>query len=1055
MRTCQSCGLENPDDRDFCDCGEYLRWDPTGFQQAVTPEMAAQAAAEAPAPAEPDPAQPAQPAAAAPPPPAQPQEPAAPPPPPPAAPPQQQTPESAFQTYAAPPPPVPPQDFPSGEPETPEAGNGHALIPTPPPQPAAPPPNAAAGGTLVQGAVPAPPPPPPPSAAPEPPAMASITLQLPDEDPVKGDALALGVDPGGRERIQAIVRNQSGIVDNYELKVAGLPDEWWTIYPNTLYLVPFGTGGTYEQQIEVHLHPPRTPEAEARLWDLGLVAHSKAYNTVAASSEFVLGIQPFEQFETKVKPERASGRRKAKYQVSVENKANAPVRIGFEGTEPDSECKFGFAPGQVELAPGQTTQTTMTVRPPKQIWIGRAHERRLEVKTHTGENADLMEAQQAASDEDAYFDQLSGEGEEGAEGGGHADAAKGLVKQAGARMKGGSRGPSLSVGPQGVKLREPVVRPARPRMQQKNIRLDQLKMPSRSGGAPPPITGPLLPTQAVFRQKSWLPWWVAVVIPLLALLALMLFLFLPKSTTVPDVVGQKSAFDAEKKITEAGLTLNPQQKTAVVKDAKQVGFVLEQTPKAGEKAEKGKTQISVVIGIGSGQIEVPKIVGLDLATAEKTLRESKLTLGKSSINPPDPKAKISSQIPGEREVVKEGTPVDFFYTDPEAAKKKKEAAAAAAAGGGAGAGGGGGGGGGAAADIIVPAINKQELDAFAGNISKLKLVPEVVKQFDNSPKGTLFATDPPGGTKVEAGSKVKLLVSAGFPQVAFDDDKNVLLIDGATGKKLPPIAEGSQREKDPTWSFAGDRVAFQSEGQVFLKDPAKPKDAAIPLTQQGDFFKDLAWAPTGNANVLAMIRVPDKGLNELCFGQITKDGMTPACLAGPKDVVMSNTINWSPDGKSVLVFGIKVDANGAPAGQFGMMRFTTKKPFSFDPKDWKAPTRFLSDVSETDKGMIDAAISPDGKQMAVIANFNQPGQFRVELAKRNDFLLQNPTELKVKACKVIWRPDGKELLIVQADDCNDFVTGDLVKIRLDQPDQQQQLRLAGDNPSYQPLTIQK
>src|SRR5262245_50453712 len=456
MRTCQSCGLENPDDRDFCDCGEYLRWDPTGFMQAVTPEAAAEAAppAEPAAPAQP--AEPAQPQAAAPPPPppaqpaqpAQPQAAAPPPPPPPI------TEDAPFQTYAAPPPPVPPTDEPPAEPD---AGNGHHLVPTPPPQPAAPPPTAAAGGTLVQGAVPAPPPP-PQQEAPPPPAMASITLKLPDEDASHDENLALGVDPGGRERIQAVVRNQSGIVDNYELKVAGLPDGWWTIYPNTLYLVPFGTGGTYEQQIEVHLHPPRTPEAEARLWDLGLVAHSKAYNTVAASSSFVLGIQPFEQFETKVKPERVSGRRKGKYQVSVENKANAPVRIGFEGLEPDNECRFAFAPGQVEIKPGETTQTTMTVRPPKQIWIGRPHERRLEVKTHTGENADLLEAQQASADgEDAYLDQLSGEAEEGQEAPGHADAAKGLLGKAGKRMKGSSRGPSLSVGPQGVKLREPVI----------------------------------------------------------------------------------------------------------------------------------------------------------------------------------------------------------------------------------------------------------------------------------------------------------------------------------------------------------------------------------------------------------------------------------------------------------------------------------------------------------------------------------------------------------------------------------------------------------------------
>src|SRR3954453_7969338 len=52
MRTCQSCGKENPLDQDFCSCGEYLRWEPTGYMQAITPEMAAEAkqAPEPPAP---------------------------------------------------------------------------------------------------------------------------------------------------------------------------------------------------------------------------------------------------------------------------------------------------------------------------------------------------------------------------------------------------------------------------------------------------------------------------------------------------------------------------------------------------------------------------------------------------------------------------------------------------------------------------------------------------------------------------------------------------------------------------------------------------------------------------------------------------------------------------------------------------------------------------------------------------------------------------------------------------------------------------------------------
>ena len=87
MRTCQSCGLQNPPDRDFCECGEYLRWEPTGYVQAITPEMAAQAAAEA--------APPAGEQAAAPPP-----APAAPTPPPAA------TPAPAPQQPAAPAQPV-------------------------------------------------------------------------------------------------------------------------------------------------------------------------------------------------------------------------------------------------------------------------------------------------------------------------------------------------------------------------------------------------------------------------------------------------------------------------------------------------------------------------------------------------------------------------------------------------------------------------------------------------------------------------------------------------------------------------------------------------------------------------------------------------------------------------------------------------------------------------------------------------------------------------------------------------------------------------------------
>src|SRR4029453_3294086 len=109
-----------------------------------------------------------------------------------------------------------------------------------------------------------------------------------------------------------------------------------------------------------------------------------------ASELFVLGIQPFEDIDAKIKPERASGRRKAAFDVGVSNKANAPVLVGLEGVEPENACDFRFTEPQREIEPGETRTPRMTVRPPKQIWIGRPLERRFDLKLLTGEAAEAM-----------------------------------------------------------------------------------------------------------------------------------------------------------------------------------------------------------------------------------------------------------------------------------------------------------------------------------------------------------------------------------------------------------------------------------------------------------------------------------------------------------------------------------------------------------------------------------------------------------------------------------------------------------------------------------------
>ncbi len=157
MRTCQSCGKQNPPDRDFCDCGEYLRWEPTGFVDAVTPEMAAAAATRRRRP--PPDAAPAQPAAS----------PRSPPPPP----------AAARRRRRGPQPPAPAAAPPNGG------------------QPAM--------RTQVQGAVPAPAAPPP---VPEPQEPAEADSGVDHAEPARrgvgarARSLAVGVHPGDRTRVQ-------------------------------------------------------------------------------------------------------------------------------------------------------------------------------------------------------------------------------------------------------------------------------------------------------------------------------------------------------------------------------------------------------------------------------------------------------------------------------------------------------------------------------------------------------------------------------------------------------------------------------------------------------------------------------------------------------------------------------------------------------------------------------------------------------------------------------------------------------------------------------------
>ncbi len=180
-----------------------------------------------------------------------------------------------------------------------------------------------------------------------------VTLRASGDAGSAGGAVSTRVEPGGEAMLRAVVRNQSGVVDNYDLRMTGWPEGWWTITPATVHLLPWGSSdGGFEQEVLIRLHPPRSPQAEGRPWAVSLAAVSRTQRAVVASAAATVEIAPYEQFEIRVRPERARGERAAEYALTARNLGNAAVSLDLRGEDPDDDVTFAFDPAGLTVAPG-------------------------------------------------------------------------------------------------------------------------------------------------------------------------------------------------------------------------------------------------------------------------------------------------------------------------------------------------------------------------------------------------------------------------------------------------------------------------------------------------------------------------------------------------------------------------------------------------------------------------------------------------------------------------------------------------------------------------------
>jgi beta-lactam-binding protein with PASTA domain len=948
---CRSCGLENEPGIDFCaNCGEYLSWAPTAFVAAVPVSgEAAEAIAESTSVQSADEAQTnvigTRPDDAAPPT-------------------DDRTPAAIVTPFAEPP------------------GEERAPPPEPPPEPEPPPPPPAPHGAVV-GIPPGPPPT----------GDASIVLQA--ADPAVGAAGVPAVHAGATLSFLATVRNESQIVDNYDLAVLGLPENWAVITPAAAFLVPLGEGrGQSSQDIRIDIAPPREYRSTAGIWTFELIALSRTTATIAARAIAQFEVRPFAQWSVEVVPTMNAGRLKARYRTAVRNDGNAEQDLWLIAVTDSGRVRPSFQVGMVTLQAGEVGIDVLTLRPRLPLPVGRVREHRVGI--------DVMPTRPETGEE-----QLS-------------------VKEklaAKAKEEAATAGKGVKAGPKGVTLPK---LPKLPNPLKKFKGLDTSALARLRGAGD--VNAPLTARQIVFRQKPIVPLWLIAVLALAVIAAYVIYTLLPDRTNVPTLTGD--SFAAEKQLRAKGLKLSQpvQRRTAPNADP---GTVIEQAPAPGTKVDEGSA-VSIVVADGRSKVSVPRLKDLTRVKADARLREDGLVLGDTQPADAPDRFIVRSQIPAAGLSVDRGDTVRVFLRKPPltkkqkaAAKKKAAAAAAAAAGGG-------------EATITIPPIDGKKASEYVAALTKLKLKPALSQATAAAPAGKVLRVTPEPGEKVKKGAKITVRASRGSPPLAVETDGVVLLFDPVSAKQTAQLPDGEGSAADLSFVPGENQVVYRSDTGLVVAGLGK--GARTRSIYSGpDALARPSVAPNGRT--IAVLRRED-GDGDLCFGRIDRRNIGHRCLRDD-GWDLTGRISWRDDGKALLVSGRSADDPDV----FGVRIYRTATAFTTNPERWSG--RLATDTSTPGKGVIAGQYSPDAKQIAFVSNLDS-SEFEVVLGDASDLELVDPEATGAAACDVAWRPDGKELAVVEADrNCTDPF-GKVTRFALAKPRQTTLVADEGRNPTYRP-----
>jgi beta-lactam-binding protein with PASTA domain len=223
-----------------------------------------------------------------------------------------------------------------------------------------------------------------------------LDVSLADAPPrALAGAVAVVTAAGTAVKLVATLRNEGAVVDDYTVRVRGLPAGWVTDAGGTAqllavdqqpasapvelgeaHLLPIDQQRDFERRLAFRVQPPLTPQATAGTWRFTVAVTSLAAGNVeVAAQDCTIDVLPFVSVVVAARPAIASGRRSATFVCEVRNNGNRGIVPVLTAIDADAVCTF-VMPASIETIPPATTRPyPIAVRAPSRLLIGRALDR--------------------------------------------------------------------------------------------------------------------------------------------------------------------------------------------------------------------------------------------------------------------------------------------------------------------------------------------------------------------------------------------------------------------------------------------------------------------------------------------------------------------------------------------------------------------------------------------------------------------------------------------------------------------------------------------------------